>query len=477
MKTRFPTPFKNISKAGAALTIVLLAGIFLETWNISKSGIEEWDEARRGINAIGMISHHDYLTYYYLDGIDSFNNKPPLAIWLITINFSLFGYNEFALRLHSVIAVIIFFIYAIKLIRLYKDPWFTVIALSILITAKGVIGFHVGRTGDTDSLLLLFVTASIYHFLRYWDFGDIKSIYLSLFFAGLAFYSKGLALLLILPGIVGIIAYTWQRKKIFNRHVAFSLLIFLIILSSWYIMAVFTHGKNTANPTGAENLWQGLWQVDGVTRFFSREFEGGYDPWYLFHIFDINFNIWNYLLYAAIIYWTALWIRKRKDRKLTGDRLLTISSFIAGGLALMLVLSFNKHSWYFAPGYLFLSIITASFIEVPIRKKEWIRFVFFALVCILFIRRVAELNKNESRVKDFFRSNSEMILSADELWVTGEVRQHYVLRFIMLNPDKVRKISEYDLTGPVKNVVLLTGKDIPGRKTGQIDGYNLIKLE
>jgi 4-amino-4-deoxy-L-arabinose transferase-like glycosyltransferase len=464
----------HISTNQVLLAILLLAGIFLETWNIGKSPVEEWDEARRGINAIGMINHDDYLTYYYLNEADDFVNKPPLATWLISINFRIFGYNAFALRLHSVVAIIFFFIYSIRLIRLYKDLRFTLLVFSILITVKGVIGFHVGRTGDTDSLLLLFITAAVYHFLRYWDFGDTKSIYLSLFFAGLGFYSKGLAILLIAPGLLGIIALSLQKEKIFNRHVALSLLLFAAIVASWYLLAVSAPEKPGLAGPAAGNLWQGLWQVDGITRFFNREFEGGYNPWYLFHVFDSYFNIWNYVLYGGLIYLAVQWARKRKIPEFKGDRLLIISSFLTIGLAIILMLSYNKHRWYFAPGYLFLSVITASFADLLLRKKKWLMYIFIALVWALFVRRTVELTKNDTHVADFFRSHTEIITSADELWVTGEVRQHYVLPFIMINPGKVKKAREADLQKPPKNVLLLTSVDVNGTQAGQINGYKLI---
>ncbi len=464
----------RISKNNVLLFIVLLAGIFLELWNIGNSPVEEWDEARRGINAIGMINHNDCLTYYFLDETDDFVNKPPLATWLISLNFRLFGYNVIALRLHSIIAVIFFFFYTIKLVRLYKDWRFTLMVLSILVTINGIIGFHVGRTGDTDSLLLLFTTAALYHFLKYWDFGDNKSIYLSMLFAGLAFYSKGLAFLLILPGVAGIMAFSMQKSKILNRHVAFSMLIFLAIVASWYILAVTAPARNDPGPASATNLWQGLWQVDGITRFFSRGFEGGYNPWFLLHVFDSNFNIWSYILYGGLIFLLIQWAWKRNLNQFKGDRLLAVSAFLAGGLAIILMLSYNKHRWYFAPGYLFLSVITATFIEFLVKKKQWVSYLFIALACFLFIRRVIEFSDNDTHIRDFFQAHELSISPADELWITTEVGQDYILPFIFLNPDNLKRVDERDTLPGDKNVMIFTSKDFSGSVIGTLDGYKLL---
>lgn len=69
------------------LTIILLilTGMLLEVWKIGQPAAREWDESRRGINAVSMMNNGDYFHYYYLDQPDSFNTKPPLAVWLIIL--------------------------------------------------------------------------------------------------------------------------------------------------------------------------------------------------------------------------------------------------------------------------------------------------------------------------------------------------------------------------------------------------------
>jgi len=464
----------KISSPQILLGILILAAIFLETWNISKAPVEEWDEARRGINAISMINRGDYLHYYFLDQPDGFVNKPPLATWLISISFRLFGYNALALRLHSVVATIIFFFFSIKIIRLYKDLRFTMIAFSILITIKGIIGFHVGRTGDTDSLLVLFITAAIYYFLKYWDFDDKKSIYFSMIFAGLAFYSKGLAMMLMAPGMLGVITFSWKRKKLFNKHVLLSMALFIAIVASWYLLAVIGGKSSATDGKGVENLWQGLWQVDGVTRFFSRSFEGGYNPWFLFHVLDSYYNIWNYILYIGVVFFVVQWLRKKRISNIHGDRLFQISALLTAGLALILMLSYNKHRWYLAPGYLFLSAITAYFIEYLVMKKKWVIYLFIGLVGVTFTKRVVELSRNDTSIKNFLNDHVTQIHAADKILVTTEVRQNYILPFIFLNPGKAGLMKDQEIIPPEMNAIVLTSKNIPGTVTGQLSGYKLV---
>jgi 4-amino-4-deoxy-L-arabinose transferase-like glycosyltransferase len=118
-----------------------------------------------------MAHNGDYVHFYYNGKPDTWNAKPPLLIWSIVLAYKLFGYNAFALRFFSAVASVFFFFFAFKLVRLYANEKFAFIASLILLTCKAVIGFHVGRTGDADALLLLFVTASLYYFLLFIDFG------------------------------------------------------------------------------------------------------------------------------------------------------------------------------------------------------------------------------------------------------------------------------------------------------------------
>src|SRR5262249_154660 len=133
--------------------------------------------------------------------IDSWNAKPPLLVWSIVLAYKIFGYNAFALRFFSAVASVFFFFFAFKLVRLYADEKTAFITCLILLTCKAVIGSHVGRSGDTDAFLLLFLTASLYYFLLFIDFGKRSAIFPSAIFWGLAFYAKGTTSFLLLPGL------------------------------------------------------------------------------------------------------------------------------------------------------------------------------------------------------------------------------------------------------------------------------------
>ena len=51
--------------------------------NLGEWHIEDYDEARHGINAYEMIQNNDYLVHTFRGEPDLWNTKPPLSFWLI----------------------------------------------------------------------------------------------------------------------------------------------------------------------------------------------------------------------------------------------------------------------------------------------------------------------------------------------------------------------------------------------------------
>ena len=164
--------------------------------------ISEWDEARTGVNAIEMLRNHDWANLHYAGQPDNWNAKPPLVAWCVAGSFSLFGLNEFSLRLPSAISIVIAFFFIYKIITLYKSQSFAFWTCLMLLSAKGLIGWHVGRTGDHDAMLTCTLLAALYFFLLWFDFDKKNKIYLAGLFFGIAFMVKGPAMGIYFPGLL-----------------------------------------------------------------------------------------------------------------------------------------------------------------------------------------------------------------------------------------------------------------------------------
>lgn len=173
--------------------LIALLALFMSFWMLGSEPLHEWDESRNGVNAIEMIQNQDYINLYYGGQPDTWNAKPPLMIWMIVGSYKVFGTNEFALRFPSALATFFSFLILFAIIRLYGSEWLALLTCLILMSVNGLIGSHVGRTGDFDALFILFLLSTIYFALKYIDFNNPNAVFYSGISMGLAFYTKGLA--------------------------------------------------------------------------------------------------------------------------------------------------------------------------------------------------------------------------------------------------------------------------------------------
>ena len=88
------------------LAVVAFAALFLG-WNIAFRPIVLWDELRLAVNALEMTIRGFGLVTTYGFRPDLWNTKPPLLIWLQAGAMDVFGPDEWALRLPSLVAALI----------------------------------------------------------------------------------------------------------------------------------------------------------------------------------------------------------------------------------------------------------------------------------------------------------------------------------------------------------------------------------
>lgn len=75
--------------------------------NLGKMPLQNWDEARHGINAYEMIRHNNFIANYFQDEFDYWNLKPPISYWSIILGFKIFGYNTFGMRFFSAFSMLL----------------------------------------------------------------------------------------------------------------------------------------------------------------------------------------------------------------------------------------------------------------------------------------------------------------------------------------------------------------------------------
>lgn len=350
------------------LLLCLLACVtFLAFAKLGDKPPHLWDESRTGINAVEMLHNGDWINLHFAGEPDNIRAKPPLMIWLVAGSFQLFGYSTFSLRFPSAIATILIFFFLFKLINLYKPALFAFAVGLMLLPARGLIGYHVGRTGDFDALLLCFLLAGLYHFLRYFDFGKTKAIYWTSLFLGLAFMTKGPAMAVIFPGILLYILQTGRFKEIFKKEVYLAGGLCFLFPLGWFFTIQF-FGAVTHNPeVSGTNAIQRMFLYDLLDRFTQTKFEGkqeASDPFFLFKYLELNFKYWHYVFQVVVLLGLARMLFTVRKISFSPDQLLMVLSInIWFTLSLFLSIGTASKTWYMAPAIPFIAITTLYGLE------------------------------------------------------------------------------------------------------------------
>lgn len=103
LQMKFSAWYKN--QALHIAILVLVAGAILIPKMVGVP-LHDWDESRHAVNALEMLNSGNWVTITYLHTPDTYNIKFPLGVWLIAINYQLFGVNEVSVRLWSVLLTI-----------------------------------------------------------------------------------------------------------------------------------------------------------------------------------------------------------------------------------------------------------------------------------------------------------------------------------------------------------------------------------
>lgn len=211
-----------------------------------------FDESRLALNAAEMMKHGNWLVPHYQGAPDMWNTKPPLLIWMQTILFKTMGPSELALRLPPAIAAVFTCLLLVLFTaRHFKSYWFGLISVLVLLTSVGYVEKHGTRTGDYDSVLVLFITA--YSLSAFLFVETRKQKYLKLFFlfVTLGVLTKSVQALIIVPIIfLYCTVFLWStisKKELITNIKA--------VLISAAVIATYYLGRELINPGYLQAVW------------------------------------------------------------------------------------------------------------------------------------------------------------------------------------------------------------------------------
>jgi 4-amino-4-deoxy-L-arabinose transferase-like glycosyltransferase len=343
-----------------ALAVVSAAALIVIP-GLGVRSLATWDEAIYGVVTRELISSPG-LTLRY--GGNPWFEKPPLLFWLMAGASSIFGTNEFSLRLPAAILSILTVLCAYLIANRTAGRASGIMAALLLLGLPQFIAYS--RLATLDIPVVAFGTLTM--LLIVYDPANPILIAMSGVVFGLAVLTKSAAAFLFLPGLTAILIALRGSRALLSSEMFLAAALSLAIVLPWHLGSLLVHGRAFVDQYVFYHM---------VSRFMRPIEHHVGDPFYYFRVYRHNAGYLADIHAAGVILAMGMAIRDR-DRFLAALVLLATSAF------LIVSAQATKIAWYTTPVYPAAAIVTAIVVTRSIRTDIG-RFVVVALLIGLAI--------------------------------------------------------------------------------------------
>src|ERR1700758_508874 len=301
----------------------------------------------------------DYVTLH-VNGV-RYLEKAPLIDWLIAFSYRIFGVNEFAPRLPTVIAMLLLVVLAGRWASRAFGTEAGVYASLFVSTAAGYYLFT--RIVIPNAILSLLIASSFYFFLTALDRHESWRWYAGYTSLALAVLTKGLVAL-VFVGITAVayLALTaeWRRWREFLLPTG--LLVFLVIAAPWHLLAGFR------NP---RFLWF-YFVNEHFLRFIGKRYPRDYNKvpaalyWSLHLVWLFPWSLYLPLAFARMGRDFRSVYQLRSHDRLTFAARTRLLCWIWAGVVLAFFAFSTSQEYYTLPAYLpLLLLLAGAMLEGP----------------------------------------------------------------------------------------------------------------
>jgi len=307
-----------------------------------------------------MLQKRNYLQIF--DQGKDYLDKPPMLFWLSSLSMYLFGINDFAFRLPSILMAIVAIYSTYKFTALYYAKEIALLASLVLASSQAM--FLITHDVRTDTMLMGWVILGIWQFSHWLTYRNWGSFILAFVFIAFGMMTKGpIALMVPIFSFVPHILVHKNFKLLFRWEYLIGLLVIIILLIPMdiglYQQFDLHPEKEMYGKTGNSGLrffyWtqsfgritgESVWHENDYFTFLFENLLWGFLPWTLYFIAGLFLDLFNLI--------------KNKFRTDPNNEWISTSGFIITYCALGI-------SHYQLPHYIyivlpFISVITAKYI-------------------------------------------------------------------------------------------------------------------
>ncbi len=273
------------------VTILIALCIYLFIFKLGISSLWNMDEPIYGEVSKEILKLGDWVTLHF--NYQEWFDKPPLYMWLTAINFKIFGWSEFTVRIWSALFGIggVITVYFLGKNIFNRRVGF----LSALILSTSVQYIIQSRLALLDVPLNFFISLSILFFYLGYTMPNKRWCYLLFYLSlALATLTKGPIGIIIPALIVGLyLLLTGDLRELKNMMLFQGIIIYFAIASPWYIIELIRHGDVFINNFFLQRT---------IARFLTP-FEQHSGPFYYYiPILFLGFFPWSSFLPYAFVH-------------------------------------------------------------------------------------------------------------------------------------------------------------------------------
>jgi 4-amino-4-deoxy-L-arabinose transferase-like glycosyltransferase len=286
----------------AALLLLLVCGFILRIYTASDLFLHTWDERYHALVAKNLMKHWLVPTLYdnpviYLDNKSWISShiwlhKQPLPLWTMACSMKIFGINEIALRLPSILLTTTGIWLTFNIAKYFFNEKAAFIAAFLYSINGLIIEMTAGRiaTDHVDIFFLFFIELAIFFSVLY---VQKRKLYFNILVGisiGAAILCKWLPALIVLP--------IWLLLVLDTQNYTWKELLSQLVLICMVSLAVFLPWQlYIYNAFPEEAAWESSFNIKHITEVLENQ--GG--PFYYF-IDKIRIN------YGELVYIPMIWL-------------------------------------------------------------------------------------------------------------------------------------------------------------------------